>query len=83
MGRRAKDAAQVPRAEYHKMVDALAADRANQPFCITVLPRGCDPRSVMAITGRWSEASFAIDAREGDQRRRATTANKKLERKRA
>jgi hypothetical protein len=54
MGIRAKDAAQVLCAEYHEVVDALAAGRANQhqPVGITVLPRSCDPRSVIAITGR-------------------------------
>jgi hypothetical protein len=36
---RAKHAAQVLIAEHHKVVDTLAADRANQPPGRTVLPR--------------------------------------------
>jgi hypothetical protein len=39
MGVRAKDAAQVPLAEYHEVISALATDRADQPFGKTVLPR--------------------------------------------
>ena len=39
VGIRAKDAAQVLLAEHHEVVNALAADRANQPFGKTVLPR--------------------------------------------
>jgi hypothetical protein len=35
---RAQDATQVPLTEYHKVVNALTADRANQPFGKTVLP---------------------------------------------
>ena len=38
-GIRAQDPAQVLLAEDHEMVDALAADWANQPFSKTVLPR--------------------------------------------
>jgi hypothetical protein len=31
--------AKVTFAEHHDMVEALAADRSNQPFNMTVLPR--------------------------------------------
>jgi hypothetical protein len=31
--------AKVPFPQHHDMVDALASDRANQPFNMTVLPR--------------------------------------------
>jgi hypothetical protein len=29
----------VPFAEHHDMVEALASDRADQPFNMTILPR--------------------------------------------
>ena len=31
--------AEVPFPQHHDMVEALASDRANQPFNMTVLPR--------------------------------------------
>ena len=36
--------AKVPFPEYHDMVEAVASDRSNQPFLVTVLPwgAGCD-----------------------------------------
>ena len=52
MGIRAKDAAQVLRAEYHEVVNALAPDRANQPFGKTVLPRRTRRNRLVANTHR-------------------------------
>jgi hypothetical protein len=52
VGIRAKDAAQVRLAEHHEMVNALAADRANQPFGKTVLPRRTGRNRLVANTHR-------------------------------
>lgn len=46
-----------------------------------LLDAGCDPRTVMAITGHRSEAAFSVYAREADQRRRAKVGIARLERK--
>ena len=35
----AQQVAEVPLPRHHDMVEALASDRANQPFNMTVLPR--------------------------------------------
>jgi len=45
-----------------------------------LLDAGCDPRTVMAITGHRSEAAFSVYAKEADQRRRAKEGIARLER---